>query len=97
LAHKTANQKAGGRFAKICYNGKFDLDQRIPLAEGNIYFVRFIRSDCKLHLPTESFPVGKRLKYSYVVAQIRVENHCIFMQQDNKVIQTIEYIMPVDW
>lgn len=97
LAHKTPNQMAAQRLPEICYNGKIDLDQRIPLEEGNIYFLRFIRSDCKLHLPTESFPVDKRLKYTYVVAQISVENHCIFLQQDDKVIQTIEYIMPVDW
>lgn len=97
LNHKTPDQVRNALLPATYYDGKINLDQRIPLKEGDIYFVRFIRSDQKLHLPTESFPVDKNLTYSYVVAQISVENHCIFLQQDNKVIQTIEYTMPVDW
>ena len=81
----------------MLYDGRFNLEQRIPLEEGSIYFVRYIRSDCKLHLPNESFRVDQNLKYSYVVAEISVENHCLFIKQNNKVIQTFDYLMPVDW
>lgn len=97
LGHKTPDQTVEELLPGICYEGTINLEQRIPLEEGDIYFVRFIRSDCKLHLPNESFAVNPTLKYSYVVAHISVENHCIFLQQDHKVIQRIEYIMPVDW
>lgn len=97
LDHKTPNQMQKLLPEPILYDGRFNLEQRIPLLEGDIYFVRFIRSDCKLHLPNESFSVDSALKYSYVVAQISVENHCLHVLQNNNVIQTIEYIMPVDW
>lgn len=97
LGHKTPDQMTRKLLPSILYDDRFDLEERIPLEEGCIYFVRFIRSDCKLHLPTESFRVDQSLKYSYVVAEISVENHCLFVQQNNKVIQTFEYHMPVDW
>ncbi len=97
LGHKTPDQVTRKLLPPMLYDDRFSLDERIPLEEGSIYFVRFIRSDCKLHLPTESFRVDQSLKYSYVVAEISVENHCLFVQQDNKVVQTFEYQMPVDW
>lgn len=97
LAHKTPDQTHNEFLSSARYDGSIDLNERIPLEDGDIYYIRFIRSDCKLHLPTESFPVDKSLKYAYVVAQISVENHCIFLQQNDNVIQTIEYRMPVDW
>lgn len=97
LGHKTPDQATRKLLPPMLYDNRFSLDERIPLEEGSIYFVRFIRSDCKLHLPTESFRVDQNLKYSYVVAEISVENHCLFVQQNNKVVQTFEYQMPVDW
>lgn len=97
LGHKTPDQMTRKLLPAMLYDERFDLERRIPLEEGSIYFVRFIRSDCKLHLPTESFRVDQNLKYSYVVAEISVENHCLIVQQNNKVIQTFEYRMPVDW
>ncbi len=97
LGHQTPDRRKAQLFAPSLYDGRINLNERIPLEEGSIYFVRFIRSDCKLHLPNESFKVPESLKYCYVVAEISVENHCIFVQQDDKVVQTIEYIMPVDW
>lgn len=97
LGHKTPDQVTGELSPAMLYDKRFNLEQRLPLTEGSIYFVRFIRSDCKLHLPTESFRVDQNLKYSYVVAEISVENHCLYVKQDNKVIQTFDYLMPVDW
>ncbi len=97
LGHETPDQMSRKLLPAMRYDERFDLEKRIPLEEGSIYFVRFIRSDCKLHLPTESFRVDQSLKYSYVVAEISVENHSLFIQQNNKIIQTFEYLMPVDW
>lgn len=97
LDHKTPNQMYQQLPESIFYDGRINLTQRIPLLEGDIYFIRFIRSDCKLHLPNESFSVDSSLKYSYVVGQISIENHCLHVMQNNNVIQTIEYAMPVDW
>lgn len=97
LGHKTPNQMRQQMLAPTLYDGQVNVEQRIPLLEGEIYFIRFIRSDCKLHLPNESFPVDSSLKYSYVVGQISVENHCLHILQNNNVVQTFEYTMPVDW
>lgn len=96
LAQKTPNQVTKESLPATLYDGRFNLEDRIPLTEGSIYFVRFIRSDCKLQLLTESFEVHPSLKYSYVVAEINVENHCLCIQQNNEVVQTFEYVMPVD-
>lgn len=100
--YSTLNQKTPDQMHQhlgpyTYYDHRFNLEERIPLQEGSIYFVRFIRSDLKLHLPTESFRVHKNLKYSYVVAEISVENQCLLIQQNNEVVQTFEYTMPVDW
>jgi transposase InsO family protein len=97
LNHKTPDERAAQLLPPWLYDDHIDLEQRIPLEEGSIYFIRFIRSDCKLHLPTESFRVDKSLKYSYVIAEISVENHCLFIRQDRRIVQTMEYIMPADW
>lgn len=96
MNQKTPNEAAKGLIPASYYDNKINLDERIPLEEGNIYFVRFIRSDLMLHLPMESFKVDANLKYSYVVAQISVENHCLFILQNNQVIQRFAYAMPVD-
>lgn len=97
LAHKTPNQMSQQLFPAMLYDQRINLEEKIPLEEGSIYFIRFIRSDCKLHLPTESFQVHDNLKYSYVIAEISVENHCLLIQQNNEVVQLVEYIMPTDW
>jgi hypothetical protein len=97
LGHQTPDQRKAELLPPARYDRHINLDKRIPLEEGSIYFVRFIRSDCMLHLPNESFKVPESLKYCYVVAEISVENHCIFVQHGDQVVQTIEYIMPVDW
>jgi putative transposase len=97
LNHQTPNQIHQQLGPYTYYDYRINLSEKVPLQEGSIYFVRFIRSDLKLHLPTESFPVHEDLKYSYVVAEISVENQCMLIRQNNQVIQSYEYHMPVDW
>ena len=97
LNHQTPDQIHQQLGPYQFYDHRFNLAEKILLQEGSIYFVRFIRSDLKLHLPTESFQVHENLKYSYVVAEISIENQCLLIQQNNEVIQSFEYRMPVDW
>lgn len=97
LNHRTPDQAASQLLPPSRYDHRIDLEERIPLEEGSIYFIRFIRSDCKFHLPTESFKIDKRIKYSYVVGEISVEDHCLRIWQDRQMIQLFKYIMPVDW
>ena len=95
--HKTPEQMSRELPDPWLYDGSINLEEKIPLEQGSIYFIRFIRSDLKLHLPNESFPVHENLKYSYVVAEISVENHCLLIEQNNRMIQSFEYFMPIDW
>jgi len=96
-AHQTPDQLKAQLLAPILYDASINLNQKIPLTEGSIYYIRFIRSDLKLHLPTESFPVPSELKYSYVVAEVNIDVQALIIRRDNQVVLTMPYLTPVDW
>lgn len=95
--HKTPAQMSEWLPAPILYKGSTHLMEKIPLETGSIYFIRFIRSDLKLRLITEYFNVDENLKYCYVVAEVNIDNQCLNIRLDDRIIQTIEYRLPVDW
>jgi hypothetical protein len=95
--HKTPNKVNSQALPAIYYTGKIHLEKRIPLLTGSIYFIRFIRSDGILNLPNESFQLNSILKYSYVVAEINIDNHALVIWQYNEIKQVFSYVMPVDW
>ena len=64
---------------------------KILLYQGCVNFIRYTRSDLKLYLPNESFIVKENLKYSYVVAEINIENHCLNIRQNGEIKQMIPY------
>jgi len=73
-------------------------DNKIPLTQGCIYFIRFIRSDLKLYLPNEVFIVKATLKYSYIVAEINIHNHSLIIRQNYEIIEVFPYdISAIDW
>lgn len=81
-------------FSKL--NASYELLTKPELKTGIIQFIRFIRSDLKLRLPTEYFTMDKKLIYSYVVAEIHVEKQVLLVKQNNEVIQTFPYLLPLD-
>lgn len=95
--HRTPNEVARQMQVPDFYQGSIHTLKKIPLETGSIYFIRFIRSDLRLRLPTESFKVKEILKYSYVVAEVNIDNQCLIVRQDNKIIQLFSYKTPVDW
>jgi len=101
--NKTPDEVKSTQLAPILYRGSAHLPNikneiKIPLTEGNIYYIRYIRSDLKLYLPNEEFNVKACLKYSYVVAQINIEKQMLFIWQDTQLIQTFLYEIPaVEW
>lgn len=101
--HKTPDEAKALQWPPIYYNGIIHLpslksDKKIPLTEGCIYYIRYIRSDLKLHLPNEIFEVMLELKYSYVVAEINIHNHSLIIRQNNEIKQIIPYeITGIDW
>ena len=71
---------------------------KIPLTKGCVYYIRFIRSDLKLYLANESFILKPELKYSYVVAEINIDNHTLVIRQNNEIVQIFHYPMDaVSW
>jgi putative transposase len=76
---------------------KPDLNQRIPIEEGEIVFIRFIRSDCIIRVLDARFELKRELMYSYVIARIVVKNHALQIERDNKIYQIFPFLMPVDW
>lgn len=95
--HKTPDEIDRMMFPPILYKGNSHLQKKIPLETGCVYFIRFIRSDLKLQLPSESFKVKEELKYSYVVAEENIDCQCLVLRQNNEIVQLFDYRTPVDW
>ena len=103
--HKTPDEMNALMLPAVYYKGTEHLPSlkdkmaiKIPLYQGCVYFIRYIRSDLKLYLPNESFTVKENLKYSYVVAEINIENHCLNIRQNGEIKQMIPYtISAIDW
>jgi putative transposase len=95
--HKTPDEIDKMMPTPVLYKGDIHLQKKIPLETGCVYYIRFIRSDLNLHLPTESFKVKEELKYSYVVAEVNIDNQCLAIRQNNEIVQLFDYRTPVDW
>jgi hypothetical protein len=75
---------------------KPDINQKIPMEEGEIVFIRFIRSDCKIRILDVQFELKKELMYSYVIARIVVKNHVLLIERDLNIFHVFPFQMPVD-
>lgn len=75
----------------------FDPKVPLPLEEGVISFVRFIRSDGILDVLGTKFKVGEDLIYSYVEADIVIQRHTLVVSSNNVVHHRFPFVMPVDW
>lgn len=101
--HKTPDEAKALQLKPILYKRIIHLpslksDNKIPLTEGCIYYIRFIRSDLKLYLPNEVFVVKYTLKYSYIVAEINIHNHSLIIRQNNEIVQVFPFdISAIDW
>jgi len=70
--------------------------ERIPIVDGYIHFIRFIRSDRKVLIFGESFTVPKDLIYEYVKATICTDIHTLQIRHDDQLVDVFEYVVPVD-
>ena len=95
--HMTPNEAFRLYGHGIRYTGNIHELRKIPLETGVIYFIRFIRSDLQLHLPTEHFKVDESLKYSYVVAEINIDTQRLVVRQNQEIKHQFPYHTPVDW
>jgi putative transposase len=103
--HKTPNEMKAMLLPPICYKGTDHLPSlksstpiKIPLQKGCVYYIPFIRSDLKLYLPNESFAVIPELIYSYVIAEINIDNQSLIIRQNDEIKQVFDYtIDAIDW
>jgi len=75
--------------------GPINLEDPIPLVDGSVIFIRFIRSDRNLTILRTSFTVKKELTYNYVVAEIIVDQHVLLVKQDGIIHHVFPFVMPV--
>jgi len=78
---------------------KLPSDYQIPKQlvipnEGYIHMIRFIRSDLKLNIWSELFPMPKELMYQYVRATIYTEFHLLNVFLENQLVAQFEYNLP---
>jgi len=71
---------------------RINIDKPIPLEEGKIIFIRFIRSDNVLKILNSKFHVNKQLSYTYVIAEIIVEKHVLIVSQDNNIHHVFPFV-----
>jgi len=81
--NQTPNQAVSKHLPCIKLEKDIDLTSPVYLEEGKLIFIRFIRSDQKLHLLNSEFMVKPELVYSYVVAEIVLEERVVFVSQNN--------------
>jgi len=97
IQHKTPNEMRSFLGPLYRLDQEINVKNTIPLESGVVYFIRFIRGDSMLKLHSESFKVNKDLRYSYVVAEVNIDNQCLIIRQNNEIVQIFAYKTPVDW
>lgn len=73
-----------------------NLEDPIPLIEGSVIFIRFIRSDRRLTILRTSFTMKKELVYTYVIAEIVIDQHVLLIKQDGIIHHVFPFAMSVD-
>ena len=96
-ANKTPKQATTELGEPFYLDNDFQLPKIVPLDQGVIIFVRFIRSNCLLTILGTTFKVNCCLEYSYVVAELIIELHVLVVKQDNTIYHSFNFLMPVDW
>ena len=79
--------------SKFSLTKKIDLTQKILVDSGRIIFIRFIRSDRKLHLLNECFIVNAELTYSYVVAEVIIDKFVLTVSRNNTLYHIFHFAM----
>lgn len=76
--------------------GSINLEDPIPLVEGSVIFIRFIRSDRRLTILRTGFTVKQELVYTYVIAEIVIDQHVLLIKQDGIIHHVFPFAMAVD-
>ena len=99
LRHMTPaelNQQQPGLIKPL--SADYQVNERPHLDSGHlneIHFIRLVRSNLTINVLNTVIPVKKELMYTYVEAVLLVNEHRLLLKRDNKVVQTVEFIMPL--
>lgn len=93
--NRTPKQLSDDIELKAQLTKEIDLNKKIPIDSGRIIFIRFIRSDRKLHLLNESFIVSAELIYSYVVAEIIIDRYVLAVSRNNVLYHVFPFAMSI--
>lgn len=91
--NKTPKQLADEMILKDPLKVEIDLNNKIYIDSGRIIFIRFIRSDRKLHLLNESIIVNPELIYSYVVAEIIIDKFMLAVSRNGTLYHVFYFPM----
>ena len=62
---------------------------------NEIRFIRLVRSDLNINIFNTDISVKPELMHTYVEVYLLINDHRLQIRQDNKIIQEIEFIMPL--
>jgi transposase-like protein len=62
---------------------------------NEIHFIRLVRSDLKITVLNTEIDVDESLMHTYVEAHILVNEHVLLIKQDERIIQSFEFAMPL--
>jgi hypothetical protein len=82
------------RFSPLTLGPNTKLPKIDYIPDGNIFLIRFIRSDRKLDIFGEKFEVSKDLVYAYVKTMIVTEIHALQVYLGDELVHTFEYRLP---
>jgi len=93
IKRKTPLKALAAMETKLIFPSKSDAP-RHPLdkpEEGYYHFVRFFRSDCRLHIFGEMFPTPPHTQYEYVVATVNVKEQKLKLFLDTIQVEEFKY------
>lgn len=91
--NRTPKQLSDDMMQKNSLTAEIDLNKKILVDSGRIIFIRFIRSDRKLHLLNESFIVCAELIYSYVVAEVIIDRYVLTVSRNSILYHVFNFAM----
>jgi putative transposase len=75
-------------------NKKYDLQQKaLPLEDGEIHVIRFIRSNLKFNIFGLSYRLPKETEYEYIKGVIRTDEHRLIIFKDQDYVTEFEFTL----
>ena len=91
LSQRTPQKAMAEKPFLLALKDNIDIKESLPLSNGRIIIIRFIRSDLTLDIFGEKFKVPAHLQYSYVECIIEIENDQLLIIRDGKIEKIIAY------